>query len=126
MDIRRGDIFYILKGQITGSEQQPGRPGIIVSNEENNKHSPTVEVVYCTTRYKAELPTHTEVLSTPYKSTVLCEQITTVSIDRLGNYIGRCTEQEMREIDFCMMLSLGLATTEAVERFAGVAARALK
>lgn len=110
--IRRGDIFYIQKGWVTGSEQQSGRPGIIVSNEENNEHSETVEIVYCTTKSKAKLPTHTTILSTPYESTVLCEQVTTVSVDRLGDYIGRCTEQEMKEIDLCMMVSLGLATTD--------------
>lgn len=109
MSIKRGDIFYIQKGwATTGSEQYAGRPGIIVSNNENNRHSDTVEIVYCTTKIKAGLPTHTTVWSTPYESTVLCEQVTTVSVDRLGDYIGRCTEDEMREIDQCVMTSLGL------------------
>ena len=93
---------------VTGREQWAGRPGIIVSNDQNNLHSETVEVVYCTTRYKPNLPTHTTVLSTPYESTVLCEQVTTVDISRLGNYIGRCTEKEMCEIDRCIRVSLGL------------------
>ena len=82
----------------------------IVSNDQNNLHSETVEVVYCTTRYKPNLPTHTTVLSTPYESTVLCEQVTTVDISRIGNYIGRCTEKEMREIDRCIRVSLSLQT----------------
>jgi hypothetical protein len=119
LKIRRGDIFYIQKGwQTIGSEQQSGRPAIIVSNEENNAHSQTVEVVYCTTRIKAELPTHTTVLSTPYESTVLCEQVTTVSVDRIGDYVGRCSEKEMREIDLCIMTSLGLSTTEMKRLYA--------
>lgn len=109
--IERGDIFYVgLTPFVTGREQWAGRPGIIVSNDQNNLHSETVEVVYCTTRYKPNLPTHTTVLSTPYESTVLCEQVTTVDISRLGNYIGRCTEKEMREIDRCIRVSLGLQT----------------
>ena len=107
--IERGDIFYVgLTTFVTGREQWAGRPGIIVSNDQNNLHSETVEVVYCTTRYKPNLPTHTTVLSTPYESTVLCEQVTTVDISRLGNYIGRCTEKEMCEIDRCIRVSLGL------------------
>lgn len=109
--IERGDIFYIGRGQaVYGSEQWAGRPGIIVSNDQNNLHSETVEVVYCTTRYKPNLPTHTTVLATPYESTVLCEQITTVDVSRLGNYIGKCTESEMRAIDRCIGVSLGLHT----------------
>ena len=109
LKIERGDIFYIgLNSYTTGCEQWSGRPGIIVSNDQNNLHSQTVEVVYCTTRHKPNLPTHTAILSTPYESTVLCEQVTTVDISRIGNYIGRCTEREMREIDRCIRVSLGL------------------
>lgn len=108
IEIKRGDIFYINKTPCTGSEQWGGRPGIIVSNEKNNMHSEVVEVVYCTTRFKPMLPTHTTIRSTPYDSTVLCEQITTVSVERVGNYIGRCTEEEMREIGNCILVSLGL------------------
>ena len=39
---------------------------------------------------------------------MLCEQVTSVDISRIGNYIGRCTEREMREIDRCIRVSLGL------------------
>ena len=47
--IERGDIFYVgLTPFVTGREQLAGRPGIIVSNDQNNLHSETVEVVYCT------------------------------------------------------------------------------
>lgn len=109
--IERGDIFYITKAPVsTGSEQIAGRPGIIVSNNENNAHSTTVEVVYCTTKEKPFLPTHTTVLSTPYESTVLCEQVTTVSVNRLGDYIGKCNTSEMENIDRCLLVSMGLSS----------------
>lgn len=109
IEIKRGDIFYIGKTACVGSEQWGGRPGIVVSNEKNNINSETVEVVYCTTRFKPVMPTHTIIKSTPHDSTVLCEQVTTVSVDRIGNYIGRCTEEEMRNIENCILISLGLA-----------------
>ena len=112
--IERGDIFYISKAGYTyGSEQQPGRPGIIVSNNQNNQSAATVEVVYCTTKEKPSLPTHMTVLSTEYESTVLCEQITTVSVDRLGNYIGKCNEEEMKQIDSCLLTSLSLTVGDS-------------
>ena len=39
-DIRRGEIFYIARGGATnGSEQFADRPAVVVSNDENNKHS---------------------------------------------------------------------------------------
>lgn len=109
MSIRRGDIFYVDKfGYQVGSEQIPGRPGVIVSCDENNRHSETVQVAYCTTQPKADLPTHVEILSANRPSTVLCEQINTVSVERLGSYIGRCTAEEMRDIDIGVATALGL------------------
>lgn len=51
-DYFRGDIFFITEGAYTGSEQNAGRPGVIVSNDIGNKHSPNVEVVFLTSREK--------------------------------------------------------------------------
>lgn len=111
--IERGDIFYIDKfGYQSGSEQRSGRPGIIISCNENNNNSKAVEIVYTTTKQKTELPTHVLVSSTPYVSTALCEQITTVDKERLGNYIGACSEEEMAQIDEAIMISLGLRRDE--------------
>lgn len=113
--IERGDIFYIDKfGFQVGSEQHPGRPGVVVSNHQNNEFSETVEVVYMTTRVKPDLPTHVTVFSTPKISTALCEQITTVSKERFGNYIGRCSDEEMAKIDAALKASLGLHDPEPV------------
>ena len=45
-DVKRGEIYYISRGGYnTGSEQQADRPGVIVSNDKNNKNSQTLEVV---------------------------------------------------------------------------------
>ena len=109
LDIRRGDIFYIERGgPAVGREQYAGRPGVIISCDANNRHSDTVEVAYCTTQPKTELPTHVEILSTTRPSTVLCEQINTVSVERIGTYIGQCTAEEMRDIDIAIATALGL------------------
>lgn len=111
-NIRRGDIFYIHKYPVIGSEQEAGRPGIIVSNEANNRHSGTVEVVFLTTQAKAELPTHVHIESAARPSTALCEQVTTVSIERLGDYGGRLTEREMTQVDIALLISLDLTMGE--------------
>lgn len=108
-DVKRGEIYYISRGGYnTGSEQQADRPGVIVSNEKNNKNSQTLEVVYLTTQPKNELPTHCTIRSTGRVSTVLCEQIHTVAVERIGKYIGVCTAQEMQNIDIGLMISIGL------------------
>lgn len=108
-DIRRGEIFYIARGGAScGSEQYADRPAVVVSNDENNKHSGTIEVAYLTTQPKTELPTHVTIRSTGRVSTVLCEQVTSVSVERVNNYIGQVSEQEMKNIDIALMISLQL------------------
>lgn len=109
-DIRRGEIFYIARGGATnGSEQFADRPAVVVSNDENNKHSGVIEVVYMTTQPKTDLQTHVTVRSTGRLSTVLCEQVSSVSTDRVNNYIGQVSEQEMKNIDIALMISLQLS-----------------
>lgn len=108
MNIYKGDIFYVQKsGRIIGSEQNSNRPAVVVSNDIGNEHSGIVEVVYLTSQPKKDLPTHAKVLcSVP--STALCEQIHTVSKERLGAFIRTCTPTEMNDIDAKLMISLGL------------------
>lgn len=116
-EIKRGDIWYIESGYNTvGSEQRPGRPAIVVSNDRNNEHSQTLEVVYLTTQPKHDLPTHVTIRSTSRESIALCEQITSVAIERFGDYHGRVTEQELNRIETAMLISLGLgAVAEPVK-----------
>ena len=80
MSIRRGDIFYVFRGDSSGSEQRAGRPAIIVSNALCNANSRVVEVVFLTCQEKTGLPTHVVINSTGRASTALCEQITSVDI----------------------------------------------
>lgn len=108
-EIKRGDIWYIESGYITvGSEQRPGRPAIVVSNDRNNEYSSTLEVVYLTTQPKHDLPTHVTIRSINRESIALCEQITSVAVERFGDYCGRVTEQEMSRIETAMQISLAL------------------
>lgn len=61
-----------------------------------------------TTQPKTDLPTHTVIRSTGRVSTVLCEQIVSVSVDRIAGYIGQVSEQEQKNIDIALMISLAL------------------
>lgn len=110
MEIKRGDIYYIdrIAGASIGSEQQAGRPAIIVSNNVLNETSEVVEVVYLTTHDKGDKPTHVQIRSTGRISTALCEQISTASILRVGARIGTATKEEMLRIDTAIMISLGI------------------
>ena len=108
MAITRGDIFYISPVAVCGSEQRAGRPAVVVSNEKCNENSSVIEVVFLTTRDKTPMPTHAPVTSAGRQSLALCEQITSVSIERIGDYIGHVTEEELRRINRALLISLDL------------------
>ena len=108
-EVKRGDIYYIVNNyQEEGSEQRAGRPAVVVSNDKGNQHSNVIEVVYLTTQPKTDLPTHIDIKSANRPSIALCEQISSVSKERLGNYIGTCTKYELEMLNAGMMISLGI------------------
>lgn len=116
-NVKRGDIFYIQNAKFysTDPENTSGRPGVIVSCDELNAHSTVVEVVYLTTKDKRPMPTHTEVLC-KVPSTSICENISTVPKERLGDFVRACTDREMAAIDQGLLHSLGIVSAPVVER----------
>lgn len=113
--MKRGEIYYISHHGATGSEMRKARPGVIVSNDALNQTSEVVEVVFLTTQEKKDLPTHVTINASGCESTALCEQINAVSVLRVGNYCGTCSEEEMVAIDKALLASLGLTATEEEE-----------
>ena len=67
-----------------------------------------------TTQPKTDLPTHVTVRSTGRLSTVLCEQVSSVSTDRVNNYIGQVSEQEMKNIDIVKIICKELGKPESL------------
>ena len=107
-EIFRGEIYYVYPSSGVGSEQSAGRPAIVVSNDKANQHSPVIEMVYLTTQPKNSLPTHVDITSAERPSIELCEQIHSVSKNRIGGFIAKCTDREMAMIDGALCVSLGI------------------
>lgn len=105
---RRGEIYYVCPGYYCGSEQQAGRPAIIVSNNVGNNYSNTVEVVYLTTQKKSALPTHVLIQSISRKSIALCESVHTVDKTRVVKFLGTLSPSEMRAVDRALCVGLDL------------------
>lgn len=127
-DVRRGDVYYINnnRGQI-GNEIRKDRPAVIVSADFLNKHSGDVVVVFLTSQPKKDMSTHVTIRTTGRVSEALCEQPTTVSVERLSNRIGSVTDREMQQIDIALQIALKLDaeadTKEYVENQSGGASR---
>lgn len=103
----RGDIVWVSDSKAVGSEQRGERPALIVSNDTANEYAPVVTVVWLTTQDKKPLPTHCEVKATE-KSTALCENITTISKERIMAFIRSATSAEMENVDRCIAIALDL------------------
>jgi Growth inhibitor len=111
--ILRGDLYYADLNPVVGSEQGGVRPVLVIQNNIGNKYSPTTIIASVTSRAtkKALLPTH-HTLSERYgldrDSIVLLEQIRTIDVQRLREYVGALTRDEMQSIDAVLKVSLGL------------------
>lgn len=98
---RRGDIYRIDFGKKEDSSVQGGiRPAIILSNNKNNKHSPTVTVIKLTSQIKKEwMSVHVTMVGygLPKTSMALAEQITTIDKKDLlsENYIGHIDDESL-------------------------------
>jgi mRNA interferase MazF len=111
--ILRGEIYLSNLGQERGLGQAGIRPVLVIQNDAGNASSDTTIVASLTThRFSAGYPFHVEV--TPResglreRSTILLEQIQTLSIDRLGRRIGQLAPNAMAEVDEAIHASLGL------------------
>lgn len=91
--------------------QDTGRPAIIVSNNDINKSQNMVEVAYLVEKPNESLPTHAKV-KCHLPSTALCEQVVSVSKDRIDGFIRTCTDEEIEKINKGLSISLGITESD--------------
>lgn len=110
-DIHRGDIWWCDLGEYHDHVQGGMRPVIIASNDMNNLYSTTVTVIPVTSSTtKKPLPTHFPVDNPAIRenTVALCEQLVTVSKSQLNNFVCRLTLSQMRDINECIRVALGM------------------
>lgn len=111
--VRRGEVYWADLGKRRGSEQEGKRPVLIIQNDIGNKYSPTTIVATLTSKLEKKteklhvrVPPATSGL--PRESMVLTEQLVTISEKRLGERIGKLSDDEMRKVDVALHRSLAL------------------
>ena len=110
---KRGEVYFIRipTGTTVAHEIRYSRPGVIVSADELNGDSHTVNVVFLSTAAaeRHDIPADRHPLVTANKlSAAICEQVSTVDVSRLGARICCLTEWEMESIDHAIRHCLGL------------------
>jgi mRNA interferase MazF len=112
--VMRGDIFRVKLGEqnIVGCEQKGDRYCLVVQNDIGNIYSFTTIVVLLTSKQKKELSVHFDLKSSSLRdSVVLCEQIRTIDKFRLGDFVCHISAENMREVDKCLLSSIGISDT---------------
>jgi mRNA interferase MazF len=115
-ECHRGDVFFADLFPSLGSEMGGIRPVVIVSNEVNNKFSPTVNVIPITSnKRKKPLPQHVVLEgedSCLYEvSTVLTEQCRVIDKARLHPpKCGTLSDDVMKRIEHALMIQFGIIT----------------
>jgi mRNA interferase MazF len=120
MLVRRGEIWWADFGIPRGSEQGGQRPALIIQNDIGNTHSTTTIVAAITGKTKASYPFHVEVSAQeselPQDSTILLEQILTISKSRLIRRAGILSSARLRDVDRALQFSLSLSKPVQGER----------
>ena len=105
---QRGDVYWINLDPTIGSEIKKTRPGVIVSNNSQNRAAHRIIVAPMTTVVKKVYPFETLVTLDNKQSKVMLDQIRTVDCIRLGSKLGRLTIEEIDELDKVLKLVLSL------------------
>ena len=99
--ILRKEIYWADLNPIRGKEQGGIRPVLVISNNIFNQRSGTTVILAITSvkpRVKYPLVLELDSPSLPKRSWVKITQIRTISNERIGNYIGQISTQQMSEI----------------------------
>lgn len=108
MTYKRGDVVLVDLPRISGSVQYGQRPCVIIQNDVGNIHSPVLIVVPCTTKSKADLPTHAKFKIGATRNIALCEQIITVAKSDILTKMKTLNCYDMREVNRALKVSLSI------------------
>jgi mRNA interferase MazF len=99
--ILRGDLVWADLNPVKGQEQVGFRPVLVLSQDIFNQRSGTVIAMALTSQEpRAGFPLTFEITTKglPKRSWVKISQIRTLSVQRLGNKIGRVSQEELDQI----------------------------
>lgn len=100
--MRRGEIYRVTLDPVIGSETGKTRPALVLQNDLANRSSPTVTVVPISSKVGRIYPFQVRIPAgeggLPRESKALCEQIRTVSRQRLGERLGELPPERLQEV----------------------------
>lgn len=97
---QRGEVYWVDFDPRRGSEQGGVRPAVVISSDLFNRHWPVCTVAAITSQVKksslvVDLPAGQP---TPVDSQILPWQLHTIAHERLGDYIGDLSPEQLEEL----------------------------
>ncbi len=100
--MRRGDVYQVSLDPVVGSEIGKTRPAVILQNDLANETSPTVTIVPISSKLRRVYPFQVRLSAgdsgLERESKALCEQIRTISRERLVNKLGHLSQESLDQI----------------------------
>jgi mRNA interferase MazF len=112
-EVSRGELWWVDWSPGRGSEQAGLRPALVVQTDAGNDNPsyPNTIVVAVSTKGR-ELPFHVKLEPSPgnglrARSYVKCEQVFTISKERLQGRMGKVTADELAKVEDGLRMVLG-------------------
>ena len=111
--LRRGDIVRVRLDPVEGSEQAGDRPGLVISPDLINRHSPIVLIAPITSKktekiYPFEALIEASPTSLPQRSKVLLMQVRALDQRRVIGHYGTVDDQTLERVDAAIRIATGL------------------
>lgn len=106
----RGQIWFVNLDPIVGHEQAKKRPCLILSSDLFNHGPAELFIVIPLTSKKRNIPFHVAVYPPAggllVTSFIMCEQVRSVSLHRLSNYLGDVGDNTMHAVEYTLKMLL--------------------
>jgi mRNA interferase MazF len=112
---RRGCVYWVDFEPVRGSEQGKRRPALVIQNNIGNMTSDVTTVIAITSQVpNKRYPMHVSLTLLGRPAVILCEQIRTVSLERVDpNAIAELPPELMAEVEEAIHRQLGFSAETA-------------
>ena len=108
LDIKRGDVVWVIFDPTEGTETKKTRPAVILSNNLFNQYLPRLIVAPITSNIEKQFEFDALVFVGKKQGKAMLDQIRAIDKKRLGKKIGTLTFDELKSIERALKCALAL------------------